>query len=219
MDKDDDEQAEASSSFPDVIIPEKDRGKVRRPHDDPVVIECKVANQLVSRILIDTRSSSDLISLQCLSNLKYKPDSMMEVSHTLVGFGGGLVHPVGRIDLPVRLGSRGDGRHMTIRLLVVEELTAYNLIFGRPTLNECKAVIIPALMLLKYEKDDGTVGSLNGDQKTARECYLSDVKPAAAASGRGKQMIDLDNVEEEQSARQAGKKRKTDQLVVVKKEK
>ena len=108
---------------------------------------------------------------------------------------------------------------MTIRLLVVEELTAYNLIFGRPTLNECKAVIIPALMLLKYEKDDGTVGSLNGDQKTARECYLSDVKPAAAASGRGKQMIDLDNVEEEQSAQPAGKKRKTDQLVVVKKEK
>ena len=46
---------------------------------------------------------------------------------------------------------------MTIRFLVVEELTAYNLIFGRPTLNECKAVIIPALMLLKYEKDDGTV--------------------------------------------------------------
>ena len=42
MDKDDDEQAEASSSFPDVLITEKDRGSVHRPHDDPVVIECKV---------------------------------------------------------------------------------------------------------------------------------------------------------------------------------
>ena len=172
MDKDDDEQAEASSSFPDVLITEKDRGSVRRPHDDPVVIECKVANQLVGRILIDTGSSSDIISLRCLQKLKYNVSSMHPVTHPLVGFGGGMVYPAGRIDLPIRLGEKGQGRHIVVRFLVVEELTAYNIILGRPTLNVAKAVIIPSLMLIKYERDDGSVGSLNGDQKTARECYL-----------------------------------------------
>ncbi|XP_021725078.1 uncharacterized protein LOC110692387 [Chenopodium quinoa] len=148
------------TSFPEVIISEKDSGVVRRPHDDPIVIECKVANQKVGRILIDTGSSSDLISHKCLTKLKYMPESIHPVSHPLVGFGGGVVHPIGQVDLPVRLGERGEGRHMVIRFLVVEELTAYNMILGRSTLNDSKAVIIPSLMLFKFEKDDKTVGSI-----------------------------------------------------------
>ncbi|XP_021726858.1 uncharacterized protein LOC110694006 [Chenopodium quinoa] len=127
-------QAASTSAFPNVNITEQDRG-----------------------------SSSDIISYKCLSKLKYRPDSMTDVSHPLVGFGGGVVHLVGRIDLPIRLGEKGSSWHMTIWFLVVEELTAYNLILGRPTINECKAVIIPALMLVKYERGNGTVGSLNED--------------------------------------------------------
>lgn len=58
MDKaDDDGQTSDNDPFPDVLITDKDRGSVRRPHDDPVVIECKVINQLAGRILIDTGSS------------------------------------------------------------------------------------------------------------------------------------------------------------------
>ncbi|XP_021775992.1 uncharacterized protein LOC110739817 [Chenopodium quinoa] len=53
-----DEGQASKDPFPEVIITEDDRGRVRRPHDDPVVIECKVANQRVGRILIDTGSSS-----------------------------------------------------------------------------------------------------------------------------------------------------------------
>ncbi|XP_021739691.1 uncharacterized protein LOC110706082 [Chenopodium quinoa] len=155
----------AGTSFPEVIISEKDSGGVRRPRDDLIIIECKVANQRVGRILIDTGSSSDLISQKCLTKLKYRPESIHPVSHPLVGFGGGVVHPIGQVNLPVRLGERGEGRHMVICFLVVEELTAYNMILGRPTLNDSKAVIIPSLMLLKFEKDDKTVGSIRGDQR------------------------------------------------------
>ncbi|XP_021716879.1 uncharacterized protein LOC110684753 [Chenopodium quinoa] len=172
----------SKSSFPEVVITKKDLGGVRGPHDDPIVIECKVANQRVDQILIDTGSSSDLISHRCLTKLKYKTESMQLVSHPLVGFGGGVVHPVGRVGLPIRLGEKGEGRHMVVRFLVVEELSAYNIILGRPTLNNSKAVIIPSLMLLKFEKDDGTVGSLRGDQKMARECFLLDIKPPVATA-------------------------------------
>ena len=100
----------SKDTFPEVLISEKDRGKVKRPHDDPIVIECKVANQRVGRILIDTGSLSDLISYQCLAKLKYKPSSMHKASHPLVGFGGVVVYPVGRINLPIRLGEKGEGR-------------------------------------------------------------------------------------------------------------
>ncbi|XP_021770723.1 uncharacterized protein LOC110734903 [Chenopodium quinoa] len=215
-----DEGQASKDTFPDVLITEKDRGKVRRPHDDPIVIECKIANQKVGRILINTGSSSDLISHKCLAKLKYKPSSMTLVSHPLVKFGGGVVHPVGRIDIPIRLGEKGAERHTVVRFLVVKELTAYNLILGRPTLNESKAVIIPSLMLLKFERGDGSVGSLSGDQKTVRECYLSYVKPTVTVADQDKEPVDLDEVKEAAPApRAACKKRKEDQLATVKKEK
>ena len=73
---------------------------------------------------------------------------------------------------------------------------------------------------MKYEKDAGSVGSLNGDQKTARECYLSDVKPTTVAAGQPKEPIDLDDVKDAILAPPAvGKKRKAPLLVEVKKEK
>ncbi|XP_021770479.1 uncharacterized protein LOC110734626 [Chenopodium quinoa] len=103
---------------------------------------------------------------------------------------------------------------MVVRFLVVKELTAYNIILGRPTLNECKAVIIPAFMLLIFERDDSTVGSLNGDQKTARECYLSNVKPTASTAGQLKEPIDLDDVKDLDSPpTAAAKKREAEKLV------
>lgn len=89
-----------------------------------------MANQRVGRILIDTGSSSDLISNKCLAKLKYKTNCIHPVSHPLVGFGGSVVHPVGRVDLPIRLGEKGEGRHMVVQFLVVEELSAYNMILG-----------------------------------------------------------------------------------------
>ena len=68
---------------------------------------------------------------------------------------------------------------MVIRFLVVKELTGYNVILGRPTLNAAKAVIVPHLMLLKFERSDGKIGTIQGSQKMAKECNQLAVKPTA----------------------------------------
>lgn len=44
-------------SFPEMTIAEYDRGRVYTPHDNPLVIECKVANTTVGQIMIATGSS------------------------------------------------------------------------------------------------------------------------------------------------------------------
>ncbi|XP_021774602.1 uncharacterized protein LOC110738500 [Chenopodium quinoa] len=76
------------------------------------------------------------------------------------------------------------------------------------------------LEVVKNLQDDGSLGSLNGDQKTARECYLSDVKPTVAAAGQSEEPIDLDELKEVVPAPiAASKKRKAEQLVAIKKEK
>ena len=81
---------------------------------------------------------------------------MHEVSHPLVGFGQ-LAESI------THLGEKGKGRNLVIQFLVVKHLTTYNLIIGCPTFNASKAIVIPSLALMKFEKDDGSLGSLYGD--------------------------------------------------------
>ncbi|KMS97513.1 hypothetical protein BVRB_5g126270 isoform A [Beta vulgaris subsp. vulgaris] len=81
-------QAEADP-FPKIVVSEQDRGKIRTPHDDPLVVEMKIANLRVRQILIDTGSSTDIISVDYLSRLKFDGNDLVPVNHTIIGFGGG----------------------------------------------------------------------------------------------------------------------------------
>ena len=67
---------------------------------------------------------------------------------------------------------------MFVKFLVVKDLMAYNIILDRPTLNTAKAVVATHLLMTKFECNDGSVGSLQGDQQSARECYLTTLKPS-----------------------------------------
>ncbi|XP_021749391.1 uncharacterized protein LOC110715125 [Chenopodium quinoa] len=165
--------------FPEVVISEADPGEVKALHNDPMVFIMKIANLKVGRILIDTGSAADIISLVALKNLSFPEDALQDITHPLVGFGGNVICPVGRIDLPVRFGKKGEGRDMIIRFLVVKELTRFNVILSRPTLNAAKAVIVSHLMLLKFERTDGKIGTIQGSQNMAKECNQSAVKPTA----------------------------------------
>ncbi|KAL2898004.1 Tetraacyldisaccharide 4'-kinase, partial [Bienertia sinuspersici] len=138
------DKAKEEGKFPEVRICEQDRGKIKTPHDDPLVVELKIANLKVRRILIDTGSSSDIFSMDYLERLK-----------------------IGENDRP---------KNMFVRFLVVSELTAYNVILGRPTLTSAKVVIVLHLMLMKYVCNDGMVGTVYGDQQMARDCYLTTLK-------------------------------------------
>ncbi|XP_010684449.1 uncharacterized protein LOC104899008 [Beta vulgaris subsp. vulgaris] len=155
-------QAE-SDPFPKIMVSEQDRGKIRTPHDDPLVVEMKIANLRVRRILIDIGSSTDIISADYLSRLKFDESNLVPVNHPIIGFGGGVIHPMGTVTLPVRVGDKEAARMLFVKFLVVRDLTANNVILGRPTLNHIKAVIVTHLMLMKFECDGGKIGSLYGD--------------------------------------------------------
>ena len=49
---------------------------------------------------------------------------------------------------------------MFVKFLVVKDLISYNIILGRPTLNAAKAVVATHLLVMKFECNDGSVGSL-----------------------------------------------------------
>ena len=55
---------------------------------------------------------------------------------------------------------------------MVDCLSAYNAILGRPTLNSWKAVTLTYHVMIKFPTDYG-VGELCGSQMAARECYVA----------------------------------------------
>lgn len=55
---------------------------------------------------------------------------------------------------------------------MVEFLSSYNAIIGRPTLNSWKTVTSTYHLSIKFPMEYG-VGQVQGDQLAARECYLA----------------------------------------------
>ncbi|XP_010667183.1 uncharacterized protein LOC104884258 [Beta vulgaris subsp. vulgaris] len=147
---------------------------IQTPHDDPLVVQMKIANLRVGRVLIDSGSYADIITMDCL--LKYEEKDLTPIDQPLVGFGGQSVHPLGSVKLPTRMGEKKAGRNIIINYLVVGTSLPYNVIIGRPTLNKVKAAISTYQLLLQFEGDDGKVTRLFGDQKSARECYVNSLK-------------------------------------------
>ena len=60
----------------------------QRPHSDPIVLTIKVGLMNVRRVLVDTDSISNLITMNCLKQLKYGPKHLEKLEQPLVGFGG-----------------------------------------------------------------------------------------------------------------------------------
>ncbi|XP_010695404.2 uncharacterized protein LOC104908051 [Beta vulgaris subsp. vulgaris] len=153
------EVKQSRSDCPIMTFGESSRS-VSVPHDDTLVIELKVANSRVKRVLVDSGSSADIITLDCLKKLKYYEKDVTLLDQPLIGFGGNSVHPVRSIKLPTRMGEKGKGRSLPIDFLVVDIPLPYNIIMGRLTLNKTKAAISTYQLLMQFETDEGKVGKI-----------------------------------------------------------
>ncbi|KAJ8446925.1 hypothetical protein Cgig2_016467 [Carnegiea gigantea] len=95
-------------------------------HNDPSVVEMKIASAIVRRILIDTGSSVDIITWDCLKKLTHPGHDIIPLE----------VNPTGMIRLPVRFGDKLKSKNLEVDFLVVDASTAYNVILGRPTIHK-----------------------------------------------------------------------------------
>ena len=106
----------------------------------------KIASVIVQRILIDTRSSVDIITRDCLKKLTHPGCDIVPFVHPILGFGGQGVNPTGMICLPLCFDNKLKARNLEIDFLVIDVLMACNAILGRPILHKVKAVITPYLL-------------------------------------------------------------------------
>ena len=102
---------------------------------------------MVRRILVDTGSSVDIITLECFKKLQYTEKDLEAVGMPLVGFGGHTIYPVGTKKLPARVGDKDNSRNLDVNFLVVDIPMTYNVILRHLILNVIKSVVAPTFCL------------------------------------------------------------------------
>ena len=104
--------------------------------------------------------------------MRIEKERLIPTNAPLVRFGGTRVYPLGAVTLPVTVGDYPQQITKDVTFLVVDCLSVYNAILGRPTLNSWKAVTATYHLMIKFPIEYG-VGEVRGDQVVVRECYIA----------------------------------------------
>ena len=161
-----------------ITFSDSDLEGCQHPHDDPLVVCAVVANKAVHRVLVDNESSVDIIFTSAFDKMGIGRERLEPVNTHLRGFSGEKVLPLGSIQLVLTLGDPPCQATTTARFLIVDALSAYNMLLGRPSLNAIKAIPSAYNMMIKFPTVSG-VGMVRGDQRVARECYSASIKQKA----------------------------------------
>ena len=147
----------------------------QHPYDDPLVIKTIVANKTIHRVLVDNGSSTDIIFVSAFDKMGIGREKLKSVSACLLEFSGERVPPLGSVQLVLTLGDPPCQATTTGRFLIVDALSVYNMLLGRPFLNAIRAVPSAYHMVIKFPTANG-VGMVRGNQRIARECYSALMK-------------------------------------------
>ena len=148
------------------------------PHDDPLVIRVVVANKTIHRVLVDNGSSVDIIFASAFDKMGIGREKLEPASTHLQGFFVEKVLPLGSIHLVLTLGDPPCQATTTVRFLIVDAPSAYNVLLGKPSFNAIKAISSAYHMVIKFPTTN-EVGMVRGDQRVARECYSASMKQKA----------------------------------------
>ncbi|XP_075500189.1 uncharacterized protein LOC142538773 [Primulina tabacum] len=148
---------------------------VNLPHNDALVFQARVANYDILRVFVDSSSSVNVICKDALVQMDLQGFQLETVETVLFGFAGHVIYPEGEIVLPLTLGSRDLKKIMMTTFTVVDSPLSYNIILGRPAINELRAVSSTYHQKIKFLLGS-QVGEVRGDQPSSRKCYVEAVR-------------------------------------------
>ena len=147
----------------------------QHPYEDPLVIKFIVANKTIHRVLVNNESSAEIIFASAFDKMGIGREKLELVNENLCGFSGERILPLGSIQLVLTLGDPPCQATTTVKFLIVESPSAYNMFLGRPSLNSIRVVPSPYHMVIKFPTANG-VGMVRGNQRIAKECYSTSMK-------------------------------------------
>jgi hypothetical protein len=137
------------------------------PHNDALVIEANIASWTLGKLLVDNGSSLDIIFADAFDKMGLNRDLLQPPDTPLYGFGGRVIHALGKVVLPVSFGTVQNARTEYLSFDVVEMYYPYNGILGRGFLNKFEAVIHQAYLCMKIPTTLGVI-TIWGHQNDGR---------------------------------------------------
>ena len=162
-----------------ITFSDSDMKICQHPHDDPLVIKVIVANKTIHRVLVDNGSSTDIIFASAFNQMGIGREKLEPVNAYLCGFSGERVLPLWSIQLVLTLGDPPCQATTTVRFLILDAPSAYNMLLGRPSLNAIRVIPFAYHMVIKFPTANG-VGMVRGNQHMAREYYSASMKQKTA---------------------------------------
>ena len=136
-----------------------------------MVISIVTTGRKVHRVLVDQGSSADVMFLLTFNKLQLPPDLLRPYTGCLYGFANNPVEVRGYLELRTTFTDGAASRTESIRYLVVNANSAYNILLGRPALNRLRAVSSTRHMKMKLPDLSGKVIVIKSDQEETRKCY------------------------------------------------
>jgi len=103
-------------------------------------------------------------------------DMIKSYPEPLLKFAGETEHTRGFVDLLTTFGDGRTHRILTVRFLLVEVDTSYNVLIGRRILNALGAIVSTPHMAMKFPSEQVDIISVKAEPKTARECYAQSLR-------------------------------------------
>ncbi|GKV26785.1 hypothetical protein SLEP1_g36020 [Rubroshorea leprosula] len=151
-----------------------DLDTVVTPHNDPLVTFVMINNCEVQRVLVDTESAPDIMYFHCFKSLGLDPALLQKYDGPIYGFNNQPVPVEGVLTLHVAFGSGRTYVTHSVQFLVVKMASSFNIVIGRPTLTEIRAVVSQSHLCMKFPTPMG-IATLRGNQEVARHCYITSV--------------------------------------------
>jgi len=117
----------------------------------------------VHRVLIDQGSSVDVMFWGTFNKLRLSPDQLRPYDDCLFGFAGDQVEVRGHVELRKTFSDGTSSRTTSMRYLVVNVASAYNILLGRPSLNRLGTVASTRHMKMKLLFLEGGVIVIRSD--------------------------------------------------------
>ncbi|RZS14749.1 hypothetical protein BHM03_00046479 [Ensete ventricosum] len=99
-------------------------------HDDALVISTRMANASVKRVMINMRSSTDIMYLDAFQKLGLTDKDLVSLTSALTGFTRDSISPLGVTTIHVTFGEEPKFKTLMVSFMVVGLPLAYNVIIG-----------------------------------------------------------------------------------------
>ena len=131
----------------------------------------------MKRILVDTRSSSNILTLKALHRMGMGQEDQVPTTMDIAGFSGEVQRSVGEIMLP----TKAKGVNLQTPFVVIYFPSAYNVIMGRLGIHNMGAISLTYHQVIKSPTTWG-IQEIRGDQAMAKECYKIAMKALKSAT-------------------------------------